>query len=154
MERATKLSVRLCGERGQSLVEFSVIALILLTVIFGTVEIGRLMLTYEAIADASRAGVRYAITHGHDRLGAGADGPSGPAANPPNVTTVIQNFTTAAGLAAGSLSISVSYPDGNNLVSNRVTVTTSYSYTPVAAFLPFLSGPIGLSSTSQGTICY
>jgi len=153
--------------RGQVIVEFALSLLLVLVVVFGIVEIGRLMLTYSALANAARTGVRYAVVHGGQRRcgtgGCDADGPSGPSANPPNVIAVVQGILTAANLpiatgsscpaGAGSLDIQVSYPDGQNTVGDRIQVTACYGYVPILPVIPFIS-PIHLSSTTQGTVSY
>lgn len=152
------------NKRGQSTVEFSLILLPVLTLLFGVIEIGNLALAYNTLADAARAGVRYAVVHGSTRTGSGTDGPSGPAANPANVVSVVQDVMTTAGLpaatgttcppsVAGTTSILVSYPGSQNTPNQTVTVQACYGYTPLISFLPIPS-LINISSTSQGTICY
>jgi Flp pilus assembly protein TadG len=51
------------GERGAALVEFAIAALVFLTAVFGVIEVGRLLWTHNALADAARRGARYAVTH-------------------------------------------------------------------------------------------
>src|ERR1700752_1525630 len=47
------------GSRGgQGLVEFALVAPLLVFVVFGTIDVGRLMYTYNAISSASREGAR------------------------------------------------------------------------------------------------
>ena len=87
------------GERscGQSLVEFSLVSFILFIVVLGLLEISRMVLVYAAVADAARAGVRYAIVHGSDRTaGAGVNNAAGPGANPAQVLTVVKDFLIRA----------------------------------------------------------
>jgi len=151
---------------GQAVVEFALTLLLVLTLIFGIIEIGKLFMNAEALADAARAGARYAVTHGAARSCDGtcdADGPSGPSADPGNVVAVVQDVLSAAGLPAASgnscpatrgvLAISVDYLDSDNATGKRVQVTACYGYVPMMSFLPFLS-PLNLSSTTQGTITY
>jgi Flp pilus assembly protein TadG len=137
------------NERGATMLEFALILPVLLTVMFGIMESGRLMSTYVALAGAARAGTRYAIVHGSDRTGTGADGPSG-AGNTSNVVTVVKNITSAGGLS-GSVSVDVEYPYGN-AIGDPVTVTVSYPFNAVV--LPLIPLTVTLGSTSQGTICY
>lgn len=152
------------SERGQSTVEFSLILLPVLTILFGVMEIGNLVLAYNTLADAARAGVRYAVVHGSNRSGSGTDGPSGPSANPANVVAAVQSVLTTAGLptatgttcppsVAGTVSILVTYPGAQNTPNQIVTVQACYGYTPLISFLP-LPALINISSTTQGTICY
>ena len=51
------------GERGATLIEFSIAALVFLTAIFAVLEFGRLLWVHNALTDAARRGARYAINH-------------------------------------------------------------------------------------------
>lgn len=51
------------GERGASLVEFSIAATVFLISLFAIVEFGRALWTHNALADAARRGARYAACH-------------------------------------------------------------------------------------------
>jgi Flp pilus assembly protein TadG len=52
------------GERGQGTVEFALAAFFALILMFGTIDFGRAMFTYDNLANLSRLGARYAIVHG------------------------------------------------------------------------------------------
>src|SRR5882724_3189911 len=54
-------------ERGIALPEMAISLLVLLTVIFGAIEISRLMWTVNALTDATRRGARYAIVNAQDK---------------------------------------------------------------------------------------
>jgi hypothetical protein len=54
------------NRRGQALVEIGPIILLLIIILFGIIETSRLSLVYITLADAARAGVRYAIVNGTD----------------------------------------------------------------------------------------
>jgi Flp pilus assembly protein TadG len=51
------------GERGASLLEFSIAATVFLTVMFAVVEFGRALWVHNALSDAARRGARYAVLH-------------------------------------------------------------------------------------------
>ena len=51
------------NEQGATLVEFSIAALVFLTVMFGVIEFGRALWVHNALADAARRGARYAAVH-------------------------------------------------------------------------------------------
>src|SRR5262245_10407940 len=51
------------GERGTSVAEFAVVALIFFTMIFAIIEFGRMLYTHNALADATRRGARFAVLH-------------------------------------------------------------------------------------------
>jgi Flp pilus assembly protein TadG len=139
-------------DRGSSLLEFALIAVVFILVLLGVVEMGRMVLVYTTVANAARAGARYAIVHGGDRTGTGADGPSGPG-NISQVQTVVKNFASAGLLTTGNLTISVIYPNGANAVGSPVSVTVTYPYDPLVPFFdPLLSNTLG--STSQGVITF
>ena len=51
------------NERGATVAEFAVVALLFFMIIIGIIEFGRLMYTHNALTDATRAGARYAALH-------------------------------------------------------------------------------------------
>ena len=51
------------NERGATVAEFAVVALLFFTIIIGIIEFGRLMYTHNALTEATRAGARYAVLH-------------------------------------------------------------------------------------------
>lgn len=133
--------------RGQALVEFAVVAVVLTALILVIFEFGRIMLCYNTIANAARVGTRYAIVHGSD--------------NPPStsVSARIQAFLTAGSVNPATATISVNYPDpvgtstsGCTNPGCRVIVTVSYPYDPVMSYFPI--GSIHLASTSEGVITW
>lgn len=65
------------GQRGATLVEFSIGATVLLTAMFGVIEFGRALWTHNALADAARRAARYAVNQS--------------ASNPPGVKTTGMN---------------------------------------------------------------
>jgi hypothetical protein len=126
--------------------------MVVLMFVFGLIEICRLMLTYTTLAEAARAGLRYASTHGNDRFGGGTDGPSGGpggCGSWPYVSSVVTSAANAAGLA-GTLTVSVCYATGNS-IGNSVSVTVNYPYNPIISFIG-LAPTINLTSTTQGAI--
>jgi Flp pilus assembly protein TadG len=137
------------NEQGGTLIEFSVALLLVFTVLFGVFETGRLLFTFATLAEAARAGVRYAIVHGADRTGSGVNGPSSPS-DYSQVTLVVQNLASAAGLSLAAPT--VTYGANPPVPGTSVTVTVSYTFTPVSALLSSLG--VTLGSTTQGTICY
>lgn len=147
---------RVNTERGSSAVELPLALLWVFTVVFGLTESARMIVVYNALCEAARAGTRYAIVHGNYRTGAGMNGPSGPG-NTENIKTVVKQVTTAAGLSASSVTVHDTdadpiYPDGTNHTSARVRVKVSYAFTSVLPMIVPFNVTIG--STSEGTICY
>ena len=62
-----KLARRLRVEEGASMVEFSLVAVLLIIMLLSVVEMARMVLTYTTVADAASAGMRYAIVNGSDQ---------------------------------------------------------------------------------------
>jgi hypothetical protein len=137
--------------RGQALVEFSLVAFLSVILLLSIVEFCRMALVYTTIANAARAGCRYAIVHGASRTGTGVDGPSGPAQNPPEVVTVIKNFASAGLLNTGGLIITVDYPGASNAPGQPVSVAVIYPYDPLTSY--FSTG-VRLGSVSRGVIAF
>jgi Flp pilus assembly protein TadG len=142
---------RQTATRGQTLVEFSLVAFLSVMLLLSIVEISRMALVYTTVANAARAGVRYSIVHGGTRTGTGVDGPSGPAQNPSQVLTVIKNFASAGLLTTASLIITVNYAGASNAPGQPVSVTVIYPYDPLTAYFPLR---VRLGSVSQGVIAF
>src|SRR5437588_4986346 len=58
------LKTRLRSDRGQALVEFALVIIFLMIMVFSILEMILLMNTYNVLADSAKEGVRYAIVHG------------------------------------------------------------------------------------------
>ncbi|MCU1337809.1 MAG: pilus assembly protein [Bryobacterales bacterium] len=139
------------GVRGQTLVEFSLVAFLSVILLLSIVEISRMALVYTTVANAARAGARYSIVHGGTRTGSGVDGPSGPAQNPDQVLTVIRNFASAGLLSTSNLIITVNYPGASNAPGQLVSVTVIYPYDPLTTYFPL---QVRLGSMSEGVIAF
>lgn len=111
-----------------------------------------MVLVYTTVANAARAGARYATVHGSSRTaGAALTNASGPAANPSQVLTMIKNFASAGPLTASRLIISVSYPGASNAPGQLVTISVIYPYDPLTTYLPWT---VRLGTTTQGVITF
>src|SRR5258705_3749290 len=51
------------NQAGTSMAEFALVASVFMMIIFGIIEFGRMLYTYNALADAARRGARYAVLH-------------------------------------------------------------------------------------------
>ncbi|MEO7117701.1 MAG: TadE family protein [Candidatus Limnocylindrales bacterium] len=51
-------------DRGQALVEFALVLPILATLLFGLLDVGRVVWAQDSISNAAREGARFAIVHG------------------------------------------------------------------------------------------
>src|SRR5690349_5857092 len=82
---------------GSALIEFALVCFLLFVVIFATFEFCRMLLVSTTVANAARAGCRYAITHGGT-------------ANVSAIQTVVTNFASVGPLDTTALTVSVCYP--------------------------------------------
>lgn len=122
-------------QRGQNLVEFAIIVVLLLSLVLGIIEFGRAWMTFQVITNASREGARLAaLPTGFSDAGA--------------VTTKVNTYLTSANLSPARASVSVTNVDG--ATGTDAVVTVQYQ-----ADLLFL-GPIvrlmDRSSTMPGTL--
>jgi len=140
------------ARRGSGLVEFSVVAFLAALTLLFVVEVGRVVLVSTAVANAARAGVRYAMVHGNTRpAGSAPDSASGPGNNPAQVLGVVKNFASSGLLSTSLLVVQVAYPGGSNAPGQPVNVKVSYPYDPLTTWF---SATLNLGSTAQGVIVY
>jgi Flp pilus assembly protein TadG len=110
--------------------EFAIIATVLLTLLFGIIQLGIVIYEYNMVCSAAREAVRYAIAN-------------------PNDTTGIQNaaIKSAPFLSSANITINVSITDPNDSTKKDARIAISYPYTLQIPLLPSISFTI--SSTSQ-----
>jgi Flp pilus assembly protein TadG len=127
------------------MIEFAMITLILMLVLFAGIEFDRMVLVYTTLANSSRVGARYAIVHGGNRTSGG----SGPG-NTTAVENVVKDFAGVGLLNRATLNVQVTYPSGSNASGLPVVVTVVYPYDPFTV-LPL---GVNLRSTTRGIIVY
>ena len=135
------------GRGGQTLVEFTVVTLMMVVILLFVVEMGRALLVYTTVANAARAGVRYAIVHGSSRT----DGSASGTGSTTQVVTVVKNFASAGLLTTSLLVINVTYPNASNAPGKSVNITVVYPYDPLTTYF---SKTLRFGSASQGIIVF
>jgi Flp pilus assembly protein TadG len=85
-----RLAIRPRREEGQSLVEVALVAPLFFALLFGAIDIGRVIWANDAVANAAREGARYASVH------AGTPGLT-VKATPDEIRTQALNFVIAGG---------------------------------------------------------
>lgn len=123
-------------DRGSSLVEFSLVAFMLLMVIFGVVEIGRMVLIYTDVANAAREGTRYVSVHGSDSTS--------------DIQNVVKNALKVAPINPANATVTPSIINTPGQPS-VITITVAYRYDPLTTYFPL---NVTLSSKSEGVIVY
>jgi Flp pilus assembly protein TadG len=150
-----RMKSNLTSRRGSSIVEFAIVAFVLLMVVFGVFEFCRMALVYANLANASRVAVRYAITHGVDRTNAcNASAGCGSTDGTATSSDICGTSGVLTSFAKGPLDtskLSCTYSGLGGGVGTTVRVNVSYAYDPWFNIVPY---KVTLSSTSQGVITY
>ena len=121
---------RVQGNRtsGQAIVEFALLVPILILIVMGVIEFGRLWMTMITLSGAAREGARVAVV-------------TGP--NEELVEAAVNNVLDAAGFDEATITIS-----GPN-VAGEVEVTVEMTYTVLTgSILPGLSGTMQLARSA------
>ena len=107
-------------QEGSALVELALSIMLVLTVIFMTIELTSAIYTYVVLTDAANEGLRYAIVHSGDTSGA---------------VNTVKTFAGYSIHDVSKMSVAVTYPDGSAVPPNRVAVTVTYNYVPYLGFM-------------------
>ena len=141
---AQRFQVRRSTQGGSTTVEFAFIAFTLILVMFAGIELDRMLFVYTCLADAAKAGQRYAIFQGSDRPGVDVTAAS-------NLVTARVKYYTSQLMDPAKLTVRVTYPDpGGNAAGSHVSVLVQYAYDPWTV-LPL---NVTLSATSQGIVVF
>lgn len=125
-------------QRGSTLVEGALTLTVLLMVVFGIMDFGRLVWWRTMLADAAREGSRYASMRGSTVT---------QPATAADVTTDVKK--SIGGMDTSALNVSTTW-NPNNQPGSTVQVTVSYNFSPLVPYIP--SSLITLTSTSAYTI--
>jgi Flp pilus assembly protein TadG len=138
---------------GQSLVEFALVLPVFLLIVFGLVDAGRLIYTYNTLSNAARDGARVAIVN---QSTSGTDTCD---------TTASTAWPTGCAIASGTLlnlsagDVQVIYRDfadaapcATPQIGCLAVVTVSGTFTPLTPGISLLIGGVTLSSTTKMAI--
>ena len=136
---------------GSALVETSLALILAFPAILSAFELCMFTYTQAILGDAARVGTRYAIVHGTDSTL--CSGPSTGCADSTaaNVISTVTNYATDSLSSLRSISVTPSYLDSSSAPPSRVTVTVTYTYTPL-----FNSSVLSIPmyATAEGRIVY
>jgi len=145
-------SKKLIGSRAQAMVEFAIALPILMALLVGIFEVGRMVFIYSAVNNASREASRYASAIGKDDSGNTkfqyCDGISNMARRSAYFTPLTINISYDHGPGTGSFDTCSGSLDGGVSVSSgdRVLVTVSAQYSPMLRLIPISARTITSSS--------
>jgi Flp pilus assembly protein TadG len=124
---------------GVSVVEFALVASVFFSVMFGLIDLARIIMAQNALSQGVREAARYAIVHGSSS--------SSPAAASDIQTAVGTNAQPM--LQPAAITSTASFSPNNN-PGSTVTVQASTTWTPLVSFVPWPS--ITLTASSVLTI--
>lgn len=146
----------------QAMVEFALALPVLLLVVYGLIETGRLIFIYASVVTAARNAVRYGSATGLNSSGTpyyqDCSGITAAADSVAFITTFSAiNITYDAGLGTDGNPITLSYscpssPLPQDKIQNgwRINVSVSAQYAPIVPLVPF--GPFTITSMSSRTL--
>lgn len=127
------------SERGAELIEFAIVAPLLILLMAGIFDFGMMFRTYEIVTNAAREGARVAVLPGY--------------ANPADIQSRVDQYLSAAGLASAPATVTdVTVTTGAGTF-NAKSVNVVYTYPfvvlgPIGAFFGGTFGSIQLQATS------
>lgn len=135
------------SETGQSLVEFSLMIIILTSLLLGILDIGRAYFTFLALQDAAGEGASYAAQYPTYVT-------SSNSADPNNVTYRVKNAAPVGTLVDWDSATVAVTNSGSTAQSQPITVTVTTSYQLITPFVGTIVGSqtLPLSATSVATI--
>ncbi len=146
--RQARLLKALACECGANLVEFALSCAILFSMLFGILQLSLALYTYNYVSEAAREGARWAMVRG-----------STSCTNTPSLTScnasasAIQTYVQGLGypgMSSGSVTVTPTWPNGNNSPGNTVKVQVQCQF---ALSIPFVSArTINLAGTSTMVI--
>ncbi len=126
------------GQRGQSIAEFAIVAMVSLTLMFGIIQASLALYAFNFVSYGARAGLRYAMVHGSQ---------SGSVATSASVQTYVRGLAIA--LNTSSLTVTTVWTPNEN-PGSTINVNVTYAFIP---FIPLVwSQTLQMSSTAQGLV--
>ena len=131
--------------RGQTSLEFGIIATAFLFFIFAITNMAQAVYAYNWVAYAAREGSRWAAVRGADIVNSGT-----PMTTSSDVSNYVEGETR--GLNLSNMSVAATWSDPTEKPGSTVLVNVTYKFNFTAPFTSL--GPITMGSTSQMVISY
>ena len=119
------------------MLEFSLVFLLIFTLVYAVVQFGWLVYSYNVLAGATREATRYAMVHGSESLS--------PATNE-SIRAKVQQWSF--GLDSSALTVNTTW-DPSNVPGSTVRIQAAYTVRPFANLIPL---PITIGSKSEMVI--
>jgi Flp pilus assembly protein TadG len=143
------------AERGQSLVEMTVGMVILLIIVMGILDLGRVYFTYLTLQDAAGEAALYLAVDPCCTYPPEGEGVAGGCSNPNNAKyraaySADQNFADAIwNLGVDGFQAQVDNPQ---LIGSPISVAVSYPYTPLTPLVSAIVPQIRLTASASNVV--
>lgn len=137
--------IRKSKQKGLAAIEFVMMTPLLIVFMTICLELGNLLVEYQALNKAVRNGARYAVTAIY---GTATTQQIAPTTEIQNVVVYGANVASGTAVLDGLLTENVSVSHNNDLV----TVTASFDYVPTFATLPFLENDMSLNFSASAVM--
>jgi Flp pilus assembly protein TadG len=144
------------NRNGQAQTEFALVLPLLLLLIFGIIELGRVVFIYNSLADAARQGARVAAVNQRDTGSGSKCDPQDPSSW--TIVACIRKTAVSFDLTyspnSQNSNIQIQYT-GSSCAKRLITpsclavITVSYPYQPITPIISEIVGTVKMSSTSQ-----
>jgi Flp pilus assembly protein TadG len=121
--------------RGQAAVEFAIVSIVMFALLYGIIEVSRLVFINSEVENAAREGARYAALHDDVTVD--------------SLRATVYSKLTLADHAATTIT-GPDYPEGSRCLFCRVEVGITYDWTTLVSFLNL--GPVELRASSTQLI--
>lgn len=155
------------NERAQAMVEFAIVAPILFLLLFGVIEVGRMMFLYASVTNASREAVRWGSAVGYDDTGVlrykNCDAIETIARNASFSSTALVEIYYDTGPSTTTTQCNDPVYPGYRKSGDRIKVVVRVTYKPYTKLIPWgqrdfvatsyrtIFGYVSLTSTPNGT---
>ncbi|MEZ9897686.1 hypothetical protein BCT06_01350 [Vibrio breoganii] len=136
----------LSKQQGLAAVELAIVTPILVLLLVGIVEIGRMFLQYTMLNKAVQNGARYSLV---DIYGAQ---PDGALATDSNIKNIVVYGKRTGGTVPILPGLSVEDVSLSSTTATHVVVTATYDYTPIFAKLPFTDISLSVDLVASSTL--
>lgn len=137
--------IRKSKQKGLAAIEFVMMTPLLIVFMTICLELGNLLVEYQALNKAVRNGARYAVTAIY---GTSTTQQIAPTTEIQNVVVYGANVGSGTAVLDGLLTENVSVAHNNDLV----TVTATFDYVPTFATLPFLEHDMSISFSASAVM--
>src|SRR5216684_4538436 len=134
---ASSVKRRVRSDRGQAMIEFALVILMLFVMVLSIVEMIFFVSTYNVLANSAKEGVRYAIVHGANN--SQPSGPTCPCADidgPPAPSGTIPGYGSGYGIVKSFAQYSM-----HDVTGSQMTVTVTYGPADTPAITPLNKTP-------------